>query len=1003
MDAWWESLTAVRVRTEDMVRWRIGGRIAYVLGHALPFSSNGDAVRSHGLALGLATHGFEVCALTRPGYPWFLPGFVGPYAANQHTLEGIRYIHPDRQPDCGESQTKADADIYAKWFRLFKPSAVLATSEPGSALPALLASRQTGLPFIYEARELADADNAAVAQAADCVVTLGQQMAEELVRRGVAHGKISIVPHALPSLPRLPAKNMRLARRLGLNRCRVVAYIGSLAPCEGLDDLLAACALLRRQGLAVKLLIVGASNSLVQAEADDPALDRLQGVAQTLGLAGHVVFRGRVSHAEIGHYYALADVVALPRRLGPSAPWALPLKAVEALACGRPLVVSAAGPLAELAEEARLGIGFRAGDCDELAVALRLALEDDVWRRESCAQSRRWVAEQRLWEAVAKPLVAQLRQIGVEPVAPPASAQLPVGAGKLRVAAVMDEFSELAFAPECELLQIRPDTWQAQIAAFKPDLLFIESAWKGVDGLWHGKVALDRQVLAAAVDWCKSQRIPTLFWNKEDPFYFESLLATAGLFDFVFTTDIDCVPRYKRALGHDRVFLLPFACQPTLHNPIEKYARKDAFCFAGAYYAYFAERTRDLGHLVPQLAEIRPVEIFDRYRSQDDNISHRFPPEYQPHIVGALPFGQIDQAYKGYRYALNLNSIKQSQSMFSRRAYELLASNTLTVSNFSRGLRLFFGDLVISSDDGAEILRRLRPLTDDGEAAGKLRLAGLRKVMLEHTYAHRLAYAAGKALGRPVGLPLPPILVLARASNRAELDALLGHWRRQRYADMRLLIIADAALAGQMPADPCAAHLPLSALAGKALGDIIGGAQWLAGLVAGDYYGPYYLLDIALATRYSKASAIGKRGRYEFSGQGVALCEAECVYRHSGELPARSAAVDCGQVAGEDALVWLESLPHRAYRMDGALAIDPYHYCRDAGTAPSAAIAARVDGSDLYAGLEVCAAQERAEAAGARQRLPGWPRRVGQAKTHPPGFDGGQASAVLEQAGYLLV
>jgi len=83
--------------------------------------------------------------------------------------------------------------------------------------------------------------------------------------------------------------------------------------------------------------------------------------------------------------------------------------------------------------------------------------------------------------------------------------------------------------------------------------------------------------------------------------------------------------------------------------------------------------------------------------------------------------------------------------MFARRVYELLGSNTITVSNFSRGVRLLFGDLVIASDSGKEIVNRLQSLSgDEGE---KLRLAGLRKVMLEHTYQHRLAYAACKALG----------------------------------------------------------------------------------------------------------------------------------------------------------------------------------------------------------------------------------------------------------------
>ena len=187
-----------------------------------------------------------------------------------------------------------------------------------------------------------------------------------------------------------------------------------------------------------------------------------------------------------------------------------------------------------------------------------------------------------------------------------------------------------------------------------------------------------------------------MFWCKEDPIHFETFLNTAILFDYVFTTDIDCIHRYKAALGHDRVYLLPFACQPATTNPIETYQRKDAFCFAGAYYVRYPERTRDLGNFVMELPAFRPLEIYDRnYGKNDPN--YQFPEEYQPYIVGTLPFDQIDKAYKGYRYAINLNSIKQSQSMFARRVFELLGSNTITISNFSRGVRLLFGDLVITT------------------------------------------------------------------------------------------------------------------------------------------------------------------------------------------------------------------------------------------------------------------------------------------------------------------
>jgi len=189
----------------------------------------------------------------------------------------------------------------------------------------------------------------------------------------------------------------------------------------------------------------------------------------------------------------------------------------------------------------------------------------------------------------------------------------------------MDEFTFHSFEPECELLPLSLDAAVSELEAFYPDLLFIESAWRGKDERWNRKISTLSQELRSVLQWCKQHRVPTVFWNKEDPIHFETFLTTAQQFDVVFTTDIDCIARYKAALGHERVYLLPFACQPKIHNPIELYARKDAFCFAGAYYVRYPDRTRDLENYVAEFPKYKPIEIFDRNFGKDD-VNYQFPP-----------------------------------------------------------------------------------------------------------------------------------------------------------------------------------------------------------------------------------------------------------------------------------------------------------------------------------------------------------------------------------------
>jgi glycosyltransferase involved in cell wall biosynthesis/spore maturation protein CgeB len=499
---------------------------------------------------------------------------------------------------------------------------------------------------------------------------------------------------------------------------------------------------------------------------------------------------------------------------------------------------------------------------------------------------------------------------------------------QLKVACIMDEFTFGSYRSECELFQLTPANWEAELEGFKPELLFIESAWRGKDELWGSKVGHNSQELQGIVAWCRKNGVPTVFWNKEDPVHFETFLSTAMLFDCVFTTDIDCIHRYKAALKHDNVFLLPFACQPKNNHPIETYERKDAFCFAGAYYVRYPDRTRDLGNFISELPGFRPVEIYDRnYGKNDPN--YQFPPEYQPYIVGTLPFDQIDKAYKGYRYAINLNSIKQSQTMFARRVFELMASNTITVSNFSRGIRLMFGDLVITTDSGHEMVRHLEAVAGDDVRSAKLRLAALRKVLQEHTYEQRLAYVFSKVTGEAAEVRQPAVAVLAHAANQAQLDLLLANVARQTYAHFQVHVLLAKDFAPAAPADQRVRLLPHGEAAGLGIGMIARGADFVAGMVAQDYYGPNYLLDIALTTTYSDAEVIGKHAQYAWDGATVALQAAGTAYHPAQRLALRSAAVRLARVAETNAAAWLDALESAELDTASGLAIDEFNYCRN--------------------------------------------------------------------------
>lgn len=504
------------------------------------------------------------------------------------------------------------------------------------------------------------------------------------------------------------------------------------------------------------------------------------------------------------------------------------------------------------------------------------------------------------------------------------------GLSQLRVACIHDEFTFSSYAPECKLLQLTPERFRKELEGFDPELLFVESAWRGKDELWGKKISHRGRELVEAVEWCRARGVPTVFWNKEDPVHFTTFLNTAKLFDFVFTTDVDCIPRYRQALGHDRVFLLPFACQPKLQNPIEKYERKDALAFAGAYYARYPERQQDLASFAHSFTEAPRLEIFDRNHGKDDP-NYAFPEEYRQFIVGTLPFDGIDRAYKGYRYALNLNSIKESQTMFARRVFELLASNTTTISNFSRGVRLLFGDLVITTDSGPRALESLRQLAIDDGRARRLRLAALRKVLCEHTYGQRLRFVASRVWStQPKGV-LPRVTVLAFAGSSAAIARVVESFNRQSHADKHLVLVTPSHVEFDSAKIPRSVRrLTAEMVRGLRIADVAPETDFVASLCERDYYGENYLLDLVLATTYSRAQAIGKVARYASDGTTLgSLHDDGAQYRPTPRLASRAALINKKLIATESLGEWLDDLATRRVASPDCLAIDEFNYCEN--------------------------------------------------------------------------
>lgn len=448
---------------------------------------------------------------------------------------------------------------------------------------------------------------------------------------------------------------------------------------------------------------------------------------------------------------------------------------------------------------------------------------------------------------------------------------------ELRMACIMDRFTLDSYKPECNLLELTPGGWKKEIDEFEPELIFIESAWQGKDGLWYRKIANGSAELYQMTDYCQKNGIPVIFWNKEDPIYTDTFMPAARCADFVFTTDIDCIKKYKNALGHDRVFFLHFAAQPVIHNPIEKYDRQDKFCFAGAYYHRYPNRAKTFDAFAEVFMQSKGLDIYDR-NYNDPKPEFSFPVEYNSCILGSLDSSEIDIAYKGYNFGINMNSVEQSQTMFARRVFEMLASNTVTVGNYSRGVKNLFGDLTICTNDTLTLKKDLKDKCNDEVEFRKYRLQGLRKVLEQHLYEDRLNYIVKQVFGVEIKESLPKVVLIAYPTT-ANLDRVLTMFRNQTYFDKHLYVIGDFGEINETGVEVLKEKEWLSKDVYELPMD-----GYVGVLNDENYYGSSYLLDLALTVRYAHVNGMGKGTYYSYRNNDCNLVNAGNTYKYISEL-----------------------------------------------------------------------------------------------------------------------
>ena len=385
-------------------------KILHVLDHSIPLHS-GYTFRTKNIFQAQQKKGWTPIGLTTVKHE---QAWSGPWTEKE-TIDGLCFY---RSPLLGSSQgwlgtqyqlMKTLTRRLDEVIELEKPDLLHAHSPVLNVIPTLWVARKYKLPVIYEIRafwEDAAVDHGTykqgswkyqtvrtletlACQRATHMAVLCEGIKQDLIGRGVAPNKLTVIPNGINLEDFNDChSDEELKKNWNLSGKRVIGFIGSFYRYEGLDLLVQAFAELVKDHKDLVLLLVGGGEVKEELEAQ----------IQSLGIASKVVMPGRVPHHQIPGVYGLVDLFVYPRASIRLTELVTPLKPLEAMIVGKPLVASDIGGHRELIQDGDTGLLFTPGDSEALRATLNRLLADPATMMKLATRGQAWAKKERSWE-----------------------------------------------------------------------------------------------------------------------------------------------------------------------------------------------------------------------------------------------------------------------------------------------------------------------------------------------------------------------------------------------------------------------------------------------------------------------------------------------------------------------------------------------------------------------------------------------------------------------------
>lgn len=220
---------------------------------------------------------------------------------------------------------------------------------------------------------------------AQAVTVVSRNLKREVERYRVPDKAVHVIPMGIDMELFSPEKYSRdLKSELGITG-PFCLFVGRLSHEKGILSLVEAFPAIAKAIPDARLVVVG----------EGPLYEAAHDRVVTLGLQGHVLFRGFLDHSILASYYATADVL-----IAPSVREGIALAIAEAMACGCCVVASDLPGLRDYLEDGVSGLLVRSGDRDALADAVVMILRDEPRRSRIRARARSFVADYFRWPRI---------------------------------------------------------------------------------------------------------------------------------------------------------------------------------------------------------------------------------------------------------------------------------------------------------------------------------------------------------------------------------------------------------------------------------------------------------------------------------------------------------------------------------------------------------------------------------------------------------------------------